>query len=124
MTNSDCREIEDSESTSRLWLVPFLNFWVTMVAVAFIGYGITPERCNKSFDIGPTLGVGWGVAGILAAVLTGFMSEFIVESQVSSGLALRSRIQLAVSAAFLVSTGAIYLGIRFVVWAYNNPLVL
>ena len=123
MTNSDCRKIEDSESTSWSWLVPFLNFWVTMATVALLGYGITPVCCERSSYIAPLLGPGWAVAGLLAAVTVGFISEFLVESPSLSGLASRTRIRLAILATLLVCAGSICVGIRYVIWASNQPQV-
>ena len=109
--------------TSRAWLVPFVSFWVTMLAVPLMGYGITLACFGQSFAFVPLLGPGWGVAGLLAAATVGFLSEFIVESPSLAGLDPRTRIRLAILAMPIVCTNFIYLGLRFFDWASNQPFL-
>jgi len=117
-------ELGVTDEPERSWIVPCVLFWATMVTVVVVGYCFTPERCKKSFDVGPTLGVGWGVAGVLAAILTGFVSEFIVESQLSSRLLPKTKTRLAIVVASLICIGTICLGIRIAIFSFNTPHVL
>jgi len=115
---------EDVEPAASTWLVPFVNFWVTMASVAFIDYGISLAFLYWAFSFGPFfLGPGWVVTGLLAAVAVGFLSEFIVESPTLAALEPRTRVRLAILAAAIVCANSIYLGIRYLEWASKQPVV-
>ena len=103
-------QIADSEESTWCRLAPFLIFWAVIFGVGVIGYGVTPEHCKGPFGLGQTAMLGWGLAGLLASIPAGWLSEFIVESPRFFRVSQETRIWMAILMALLLSAGAICLG--------------
>jgi len=114
-------QIADPEVSTRCWLAPFLIFWAVIFGVGVFGYSITPEHCKGPFGLGQTAILGWGLAGLLASIPAGWLSEFIVESPLLSRVSQKTRIWMAILTALLISAGAIYLGRLGIVDYCHSP---